>query len=705
MENRRRTDHVSLKRGLIHATTFGPFSLIDQYGEIIPIKNRRAKTIVAMLCIAPYQPLERVLLSQLLWPGRFEAQAKASLRQCLLDITKIFKPISSQLITITRTNVSINNALLSSDISLIDSAFALKRYSYATELLCQIGTSDLLEQMIYGEQFAHWLGDHQLQFEQTLRLAMSQALKEFGGDTKLKGNEDDLVFRALEDATKIRHSKFNDAIASLNPKQRIRLAILPFKAISAGNDEHFADGIVDEIITMLGRLPELAIAGRNSSFGLKGSERSLPEIAKILGVEHLLEGSVQIQGQDIRINVGLINGNTGFEKWGKRYKGSINDIFALQERVAEDVTAQLSETFGIDLASPKSSPLTNNMQAYGLYVHGIALVKRRIGDGVMQQAVLLLEQALDLDPEFAEAWTALAEANAYLIFSAVNEIDTAVVRERIAFCAEKAMSLTAKQGHAMVLLGVYKWMTGDPVAALDLAFEAYRREPNNPDVSARLGSYLSYCGYTKQSLPYIVGAAEQEPLDVRHLLHLCTALLNIGDVEGAQKVAYKLTKLGMLSIWLGLSTFAAGDHALAVKQYQQSRLMSNALGATLNSKTEMSEAELDAYWDTTSKGVCSGQAHDRAKYCQLLEYMYATMDKKTGSQIAIPAVWIGYAPMVFKTIGQGITPSTFPALQSLWTDIEPIRQVRLHPDFMQFAENIGLTKVWDKYGLPDLLAE
>jgi TolB-like protein len=697
MKNRRSTDHALQQTCVIHATTFGIFSLINQYNEFIPIKSRRAKTLIAMLCIAPGVPLEREFLSKLLWPGRFEAQAKASLRQSLLELSKILSPISNELLIITRSQISIDKTLVSTDFQVLEDAFSLKDCALAAELLAQIGTRDVLDDMSYGKQFTEWLAQHRLRIEQKLRTYLMLALSDVASD------ETNIELIALKEVAKIRQSKWNEVNAK--PQAKIRIAILPFMTLSDRPKDYFADGMVDEIITMLGQVPELAVAGRSSSFALKGSERTLPEIAGILGVEHLLQGSVQRQGNNIRINIHLIDGATGFEKWGKRYSGNVDDIFALQESVAGDVTSELSVALNITIEVPKSSPLTTHIQAYGLYAQANTLLKRRVGSGLMEKVILLLEQALALDPNFAEAWTALAEANAYLIISISDGPNKSALIQRIAFCAKKAMSLAAKNGHAMVLLGIYKLIQKDPLGALDLAFKAHRIEPNNPEVTARLGALLGYCGLTKQSLPFIVAAAEQDPLDVRHLIHLTTALLNIGDIEGSQLAAYKLTKLGMLSLHLGVATYAAGDYELAVKHYQQSRLMTSALAAMLLSKSDMSEQELDEYWDTVSKGVCSGQAQDREKYCRLLDYMYATMENKYGSQIAIPAVWLGYAPMVFQTLGEQILPSTFPALQSIWADIEPIRQIRLHPDFMQFAQGIGLPKVWQKYGWPDLLAE
>lgn len=85
--------------------------------------------------------------------------------------------------------------------------------------------------------------------------------------------------------------------------------------------------------------------------------------------------------------------------------------------------------------------------------------------------------------------------------------------------------------------------------------------------------------------------------------------------------------------------------------------------------------------------------------------MYDILPEKSDLKLVLPAVWMGYAPMQFKTLGKQITPTNIAGMITIWADIEPIKQIRSHPDFMKFAERIGLVKVWQKYGWPDLLPE
>jgi len=693
MKERRQQDIWDIRTGQVHASVFGVFRLKDRNGQEITIANRRARGILAMLCLVPDEPLERAFISRLLWPGRFEAQAKASLRQCLLELGKLLSSFDNKLLVVTRTHVSLGGTAIPTDLFCLEHALVQGNYSQYFQQLTAISTNPLLDQLNFGEAFEQWLSCQRIRTEQRLKTAVLTKL------ATLQGNANTLDYGLLLNAWLQREPDFELA-ANNSHNQHTKIAVLAFSGME--QQDYFADGVVDEIITMLGQVPSIKVAGRSSSFGVKDSQGSLPEIAQILGVAYLVEGSVQRQGNAVRINVRLLEGKSGFEVWGNRYTGTVDDIFTLQERVAGAVTIGLSAALGLTLSAPKMNEITHNQQAYDLYMQGRALSRRIVGEGVLETAIALLEQAVKLDPQFAQCWTALAEANAYVTVFTPHP-DKLPFVTRMAECASKAMELSPTDGHALVMLGVYHWTHNNPLAALDLAFKAYRLEPNNSEVLARLGSFLAYCGLTQQAMPYITAAAEQDPLNGRHLVHLSSALLNLGDLVAARRIGEKIVAVGFPSLWLAVASAAMGESELAVKQYSQTRLMMNAVMTVPTGTKPMSEQELDAYWQTVSKGICSGQEQDRLKYCQVLEIMYASLPDQSDVAIVLPAIWMGHGQMVFKTVGQQVTPASMSCLISLWADIEPIRQVRLDPDFMPFAAKIGLVEVWEKYGWPDLL--
>ncbi len=683
----------------LEAKLFGGFQLLSSSGQEIEISNRRARALIAMLLLEPDESLERDHICKLLWTGRFEAQARASLRQCLLGLGKILDPLECDLLEISRSRISLNTASVRSDLDDLEKALADGKWAQATASLLDIGGKQLLDQLNFGEEFEAWLAERRQAIEQKLQTQISDALDKL----KTSGNPADQD--KLLDAWMARHPASSRAIMADRQSGRTRIAILPFASQDSENIQgYFADGIVDELITALGQVPQMLVAGRTSSFQFKDTELSLPEIADLLHVSHLVEGSVQRDNTDVRMNVRLIDGQTGFESWSYSYDGTEDDIFSSRKQLARKITKELGAALKLDIAEPDIRPMTHNKEAYGLYLQGRALTRRAIGDGVLGTAIKLLEQALELEPEFAECWTALAEAHVY---TAVYTpcLDKLGEVQRMAECAQKAIELSPKPGHAYAMLGLYQWTQNDAVGALDLALKAYQLEPENPAVVMRLGSFLLYCGRTAEALPYIEAAIDQDPVDGRNYGMLCVAQLNLGNIDAAIRAGQRMADLGQPSLHLAAATAASGNHELAVEQYKKTRLLMNSVIFPPAGTTPMSPEAMDAYWLLAAKGVHSGREDDRQQYCQMLEMLHASFPDPCDPTIVWPAIWMGYAPMVFKTLGKQITPPNMVGLMSLWADIEPIRQTRIHPDFMDFAKRIGLVAAWEKYGWPDLIPE
>jgi TolB-like protein len=681
-------------RTSLRASLFGAFQLRDRYGAEILISNRRARALLAMLCLASERPFSRRNLSKLLWPGRFETQARASLRQCLLDLGKVLTPLGNDILVVTRNRVALSAGSIQTDLTDLENALANGQFARASEMLITIGTRPLLGQLHLAPAFEDWRTRQRQHVEQMLKSSVKNAL------TSLEGNNKLTDYHRLLDAWKTRDPSF---ISGTRRESVTRLAVLPFTFANVADDQqYFADGIVDELITSLSQVPQLQVAGRRSSFQLENSTMTSSAIAEALRVTHLVEGSIQCQGDDIRIHIQIIDGRSDLEIWTQRYDGTIENIFDLQEIISRAVTLALGTALDLKMQAPDVRKMTHNKEAYDLYLQGRALTARAIGIGILDTAIHLLEQALELDPKFAQCWTALAEAHVYkAVYTPC--LDRLALSKRMAECARQAIALAPTQGHAHAMLGIHRWTKNDIVGALDLAFEAYRLEPHNPDVVIRLGAFLLYCGRTAEALPYIEAATDQDPVHGRNFALLSTAYLNIGAIKKAIIAGQRMADLGFPSLWLGVASAAAGKHELAVEQYRQTRLLLNTVIFPPAGSAPMSPEALDAFWLMAAKGVCSGAEEDRVQYCNMLEMLYATLPDKYDTTIVMPAIWMGHCDMVFKTIGKQITPANFFCLQALWADREPINQIRAHSEFLSFAQRIGLTAAWEKYGWPDLL--
>jgi len=682
------TEMKAMAGSRLRARLFGTFGLTTADGDEVVFTGKRARALIAILCLEPGATVDRGRLCELLWPGRFRAQARASLRQTLFGLKKQLAAVGPDLLRITRDSVGVNAYAVCSDLSELEAALADRPPETAAQRLLEIGARPLLGRLDFGDAFRQWTEARRAQVDQRLQVAVEEAL------TQLQGRE-----RArLLDAWRLRRPMHSP----LRSDARIRVAVLPLQSMDDnGARSHLAQGLFDELITSLGRIPQLLVAGRGSSQNIAGANLPLPEIARALNVAFLVQGSVQRQGDTVRAHISLVAGDSGFERWSRSYSGSAENLFGLQEDIARAVSRELGSTLACEVDPPQPRRTTASKAAYERYLQGRALTARAIGDGVLSRAVALLEASLELDPSFAACWTALAEAHAC---TAVYTpcLDRSEQSARMAECALKAIELDAGQGHARALLGIHRWTRNDAVGALDLAFEAWRLEPDNADVAIRLGSFLLYIGRTRQALPYIEIAIDLDPVNGRNFAMLSVAQLNLGRLEDAVATAQRMVDLGMPSMWLGVASAALGNHDLAVEQYRLTRVLMNQLLFVPAGTEPLKGQALESFWEVAAKGVCSGRSDARAAYCDVLENLHTRLPDPVDTSIVLPAIWMGHAEMVFRTLGSRITPANMFCLMSLWADIEPIRRTRLHPGFAAFAERIGLAAAWRKYGQPDL---
>ena len=697
MEYTERQERIPPRRRVAYVSLFGEFRLTAADGTAILISSRRAKALLAMLCLARDESFDRDYLSKVLWPGRFEAHSKASLRQCLLDLGKLLTPFEGNFLEVTRSRVGLNAALVQTDLGELEAALIGQRYAEAAKQLAEIGAQPLLDRMDLGDAFNGWLAKQRHDAELRLRTGIRAGL------AALEQAGDRAEHDRLADALALRDPSAERSAGSGLASSAARIAVLPFKPVGGQETaDYFADGMADELITTLGQVPQLLVAGRTSSFHFRDSELQAPGIASALGVSYLIEGSVQRQGEQIRIHVHLVDGSAGFELWGERFDGTLNDLFALQEAVAQAVTVAIGGALGIKMQPPLVRGITLSQAAYDLYLQGRSLCAQVFGDGILDKAIALFEAALALDPDFAECWVWLAEAH-QLVAVYTQCPDRNAASLRMADCARRAIALSPELGYAYSLLGVHQWTQNDIVGALDYAFEAYRREPENPAVTMRLGSFLLYCGRTHDATAFVTAAIDQDPIDPRKYALMWAIHAGCGDFEAASAAGQRMVDLGWPSTLVALASSMLGQHDLAIEQYLQSKRLVNSMILPPLGSGVMPPEAMDAYWLVAAKGICGGQEADRQIYYQWLEMMAATLHDKADLAITAPAVFTGNAQLAFKTLGHNISPANTIAFLALWVDVDPIRQVWQHPEFIPFAQRIGMAAAWDKYGWPDLL--
>src|SRR5438270_1047260 len=258
------------------------------------------------------------------------------------------------------------------------------------------------------------------------------------------------------------------------------IAVLPFENRSEEKaNAYFADGIQDEILTRLSKIADLKVISRTSTQHYKSAPENLPEIAKQLGVAHILEGSVQKSGDAVRVNVQLIKAANDSHLWADTYDRKLTDIFSVESEVAKAIADQLRAKLTGQEEQVIAAKPTDNLEAYDAYLRGLSIEHQRYNYPSYRAAAAEYRQAVQLDPKFALAWAHLALLQSFLYFNGVdtNTNSAAAVKE----AADQAMTLQPDLAEAWIAQGAYRYrVLRDFASALQAYEEGRKRQPNLP---------------------------------------------------------------------------------------------------------------------------------------------------------------------------------------------------------------------------------
>ncbi|HJW09535.1 MAG TPA: protein kinase, partial [Holophagaceae bacterium] len=307
------------------------------------------------------------------------------------------------------------------------------------------------------------------------------------------------------------------------------LAVLPFVNLSPSRDQdYFSDGISEEIITALMRVEGLRVAARTSSFAFRGKDQDARIIGKALGVRHLLEGSVRIAGDKLRVSAQLISVEDGCQLWSGRFDRAIADVFEVQDEIARAIVSALE----VKLLHPEESRLvhsaTEDPEAYDLFLRGRAFYNQRLAS----EAIRCFEGAIARDAAFAEAYTSLADA--YAVQGYYGGVSTMEAHARARAAAEKARSLAPEAAEPHVSLAIlehyYGWDFAREEAELN---QAIRINSNLSTAYYWMGILFSLRGMDERALPFARRSVELDPLNPNALVGLGLVDYCMGRNEGA----------------------------------------------------------------------------------------------------------------------------------------------------------------------------
>jgi TolB-like protein/Tfp pilus assembly protein PilF/Flp pilus assembly protein TadD len=287
------------------------------------------------------------------------------------------------------------------------------------------------------------------------------------------------------------------------------IAVLPFDNLSAEPDSsYFSEGLTDEIMNALVRIPDLHVAARTSSFAFRERGADLRDVGRKLGVDTVLEGSVRRSGKRIRVTAQLVNVGDGYHIWSERYDRDLEDIFAVQDEIAQAIAQHLKVRLHV-AGAPLARPGTPNLEAYDAYLRGRTIWLKR-GPG-LTQAREYFEKAIAIDPQFAAAYAGLADLDLVLVgmWYALPEH----VGERARANAFRALALDPDLAESHFSVAMWQFWIAWDFNAAEVEFGHAARL--NPTWGLALGyraSALCLLGRAHEAEPLIDAAAHVEPL-------------------------------------------------------------------------------------------------------------------------------------------------------------------------------------------------
>ncbi|MFM9852715.1 MAG: BTAD domain-containing putative transcriptional regulator [Sphingomonadaceae bacterium] len=551
-----------------HIRLMGLFRLSDGGGVPVSVTSRRARALIGYLSLAPNHSATRERLCGLLWSDRGDAQARSSLRQCLLEIKTATAPFAIDVLTARRDEIELNHC--ESDCAALDAALDGDDPDIVVAQLSALGTAQLLEDQDIGGLYGEWLDQTRTRFDQMLgahilsHIERSHARDDFAAVTAVADaylQRDPLDERIVAAAIRAdialgarasaqrRFRQLKTALASelgVDPSAVVQaalegdeslpsphlprmaaettdplLAVLAFDNLSSDPEmDFFSDGVSEEILQRLSRASPLKVIARSSSFQFRGADKVTANVAARLGVTHVLDGSVRRGGVRVRITAALIECHTQITLWSGRFDHDLDDPFAVQDEIAAAVALGLNQLF-----APSSPPLRIDSVAHDHYLRArsLAALPPRVDDCLNHLAL-----AVERVPDYAAAWSSLAMARAVKARWMTPADEFAHERDAAMLAAARATTLDPSAGLPLGALSLIE-PDGNFPAREALLDRALALAPLDPEILKQAADFASSVGRLEECYHYADRAAEIDPLNPLIAGNRAQALLDLGQ--------------------------------------------------------------------------------------------------------------------------------------------------------------------------------
>ena len=462
------------------------------------------------------------------------------------------------------------------------------------------------------------------------------------------------------------------------------IAVLPFVNMSDSPEyEYFCDGISEELIGLLAKVQPLKVVARTSSFEFKHKGMDVRRIAEQLGVDNVLEGSVRLAENHIRVSAQLIDARTGYHLWSDTFDTQFKDVFAVQSQIAGAIVRALKVSLhaddGVARFTDRAAP-TTNMMAYRYYLQGLYHWKRR-GEPAIRKSIDLFKAAISSDPAFAHPYQALSTAYLVLPFYSRESRKDAFAQAEAA--AKKALELDPSLGQAHAVLAyisVRRWDWEAAHREFGLAFAA---TPNDPTTHQWYSEFLSYVGYIDASVTEALRARELDPVSPVINDRLGVAYLWSGEYELAAEQFRIATELGFNRIAL--------DQAYVLLLLHNGQI-DEAIGLY---KKILSHLGLDSDW---VRAVMES-TRDQAAVPRAIETVARVKahDTLPAAIVFYAAVLLKQPDLAFETVGNIVEDRSLTVEFLFSPEAEELRR---DPRFSQLLARIGLDAYWKQHGWP-----
>jgi TolB-like protein/Flp pilus assembly protein TadD len=348
------------------------------------------------------------------------------------------------------------------------------------------------------------------------------------------------------------------------------IAVLPFVNMSEDKtNEYFSDGISEELLNLLSKIPQLKVAARTSSFSFKGKGLEIPEIARQLHVANVLEGSVRRSGDQLRITAQLVRAAEGYHLWSETYDRKMDDIFKIQDEIAGEVVKELK----VKLLGAPPKVRTTDPKAYALYLRARELGRQATPEAIAKSDALY-RQVLEIDPRYAPAWDELASNFYHKARMGVLSNQEGYARAQEA--AEKALSIDPDYAPAHADLGVIAMEGDNDLAGAARHFQrALALDPTDLDVLRNAVSFLHSLGRLDEALALGEAVVRRDPVNVTALFNLGYYQRMAGRYEAAiasfRTVLSLSPNRGGAHCFLGNALMLKGDATAALAEIEQEK--------------------------------------------------------------------------------------------------------------------------------------